>query len=80
MTPCAYQEVLNHDNDAINLNSQNSNPRVEELDKVQIHPDFPHHVVVLIGSKLEVGRRAEELVIFLTEHHDCFAWSHEDMT
>lgn len=51
---------------------------VEDLDEVQIHPDFPDHVV-LIGARLEADLRSE-LLAFLSEHHDCFAWSHTDMT
>lgn len=53
-------------------------PKVEDLGEVQIHPDFPVHVM-LIGAQLEAGRRAV-LIAFLSEHHDCFAWSHTDMT
>ena len=49
---------------------------VEELDEVQIHPDHPDHKV-FIGSKLNPTQR-EELIRFLGDHHDCFAWSQEE--
>lgn len=31
------------------------------------------------GARLEANQRVE-LITFLMEHHDCFAWSHTDMT
>lgn len=53
-------------------------PQVEDIDEVHIHHDFPDHVVS-IDSRLKTGRKTE-LIVFLSEHHDCFAWSHTDMT
>ncbi|KAH6761645.1 hypothetical protein C2S52_019078 [Perilla frutescens var. hirtella] len=53
-------------------------PKVEDLDEIQIHPEHPDHKVS-IGSRLTSNIR-EQLIEFLKEHHDCFAWSFEDMT
>ncbi|XP_038713399.1 uncharacterized protein LOC120007270 [Tripterygium wilfordii] len=50
---------------------------MEELDDIQIHPDYPNHKVQ-IGAHLEYDIRAK-LIEFLTENQDCFAWSHADM-
>ena len=51
---------------------------MEELDEVQIHPDYSDHKVQ-IGARLEPELR-KKLISFLTQQHDCFAWSHADMT
>ena len=51
---------------------------MEELDEVQIHPDHPEHRVQ-IGARLRPELR-EQLISFLKANHDCFAWSHADMT
>ena len=51
---------------------------MEELDEIQIHPDFPEHKVQ-IGSRLDPDIRMK-LIDFLSAHYDCFAWSHADMT
>ena len=53
-------------------------PTIEELDEIQIHPQFADHKV-LIGAQLDPKLRSE-LIIFLQKRHDCFAWSHQDMT
>ena len=45
---------------------------------VQIHPDYSDHKVQ-IGTRLELELR-ERLINFLAQQHDCFAWSHTDMT
>ncbi|KAH6835709.1 hypothetical protein C2S53_019141 [Perilla frutescens var. hirtella] len=44
----------------------------------QIHPELSDHRVS-IGSRLTSNIR-EQLIVFLKEHHDCFARSFEDMT
>ena len=51
---------------------------MEELDEVQIHPNYSDHKVQ-IGTRLEPEFR-EELISFLAQQHYCFAWSHADMT
>ena len=51
---------------------------MEELDEIQIHPDFPEHKVQ-IGSRLDPNIRIK-LIDFLFAHYDCFAWSHAGMT
>ena len=51
---------------------------MEELDEVQIHPNYPNHKVQ-IGARLEPELR-EKLISFLVQQHDYFAWSHADMT
>ena len=53
-------------------------PTIEELDEVQIHPRLVDHKVQ-IGAQLDPRLRAD-LITFLRERHDCFAWSHQDMT
>ena len=53
-------------------------PKVEELDEIQIHLCYPDHKTQ-IGADLDPVLRTE-LVDFLKKHHDCFAWSHEDVT
>ena len=50
---------------------------MEELDEVQIHPDYSDHKVQ-IRARLEPELR-DRLISFLTQQHDCFAWSHVDM-
>ena len=53
-------------------------PSIEELDEVQIHPFFSNHKAQ-IGANLDPSMRAN-FIDFLTQRHDCFSWSHEDMT
>lgn len=53
-------------------------PQVEELDEVQIQPNFSDHTVY-VGARLEAHWR-NKLIEFLSECHDCFAWTHTDMT
>ena len=53
-------------------------PGIDELDQVSIHPDYPDHKVQ-IGARLCLELRLA-LIEFLKQHHDCFAWSHKDMT
>ena len=53
-------------------------PSVEELDEVPIHSEYSDHKVP-IGVNLDPKLRAD-LIDFLMKRHDCFAWSHEDMT
>ncbi|KAL5551303.1 hypothetical protein UlMin_001479 [Ulmus minor] len=50
---------------------------VEELTKVPLFDDEPEKTCK-IGSAL-TGQFKEDLIIFLREHRDVFAWSHEDM-
>ncbi|KAK1568798.1 hypothetical protein Q3G72_028909 [Acer saccharum] len=50
---------------------------MEELDEVSIDPNQPDHKV-LIGSRLPADVR-KQLVEFLKERRNSFAWSHEDM-
>ncbi|KAK0570714.1 hypothetical protein LWI29_005357 [Acer saccharum] len=50
---------------------------MEELDEVSIDPDQPDHKV-FIGSRLPDDIR-KQLVEFLRERRNSFAWSHEDM-
>ncbi|KAK4856809.1 hypothetical protein QYF36_021535 [Acer negundo] len=50
---------------------------MEELDEVSIDPDNPEHKVY-IGSRLSDDIR-NQLVTFLKERRNSFAWSHEDM-
>ncbi|KAK0592411.1 hypothetical protein LWI29_018735 [Acer saccharum] len=50
---------------------------MEELDEVSIDPDQPDRKV-FIGSRLPDDIR-KQLVEFLRERHNSFAWSHEDM-
>ena len=51
---------------------------LDELDDVCIHPNYPDHKVQ-IGARLSTELWLA-LIAFLTQHHDCFAWSHKDMT
>ena len=51
---------------------------IDELGDVCIHPNYPDHKVQ-IGASLSTELRLA-LIEFLTQHHDCFAWSHKDMT
>ena len=51
---------------------------MEEIDEIPIFPDFPEHKVQ-IGARL-TDTLKEQVVSFLKNNHDCFAWSHEDMT
>ncbi|KAL5573490.1 hypothetical protein UlMin_023087 [Ulmus minor] len=50
---------------------------VEELTEVPFFDDEPEKICK-IGSAL-TGQFKEDLIIFLKEHRDVFAWSHEDM-
>ncbi|KAL5552836.1 hypothetical protein UlMin_040237 [Ulmus minor] len=50
---------------------------VEELTEVPLFDDEPEKTCK-IGSAL-TGQFKEDLIIFLREHRDVFAWSHEDM-
>ncbi|KAK0604330.1 hypothetical protein LWI29_014567 [Acer saccharum] len=50
---------------------------MEELDEVSIDPEQPDHKV-FIGSRLPDNIR-KQLVEFLRERRNSFAWSHEDM-
>lgn len=51
---------------------------IDELDDVCIHPNFPDHKVH-IGECLSF-ELLYVLIKFLKQHHNCFAWSHKDMT
>ena len=50
---------------------------IEELEEVSIDPKDASRVVKL-GKNLDADRKAE-LITFLQENLDVFAWSHEDM-
>ena len=50
---------------------------VEELESIKLDDQHPEHAVQ-IGLQLPRGLRYQ-LVSFLKEHKDIFAWSHEDM-
>ena len=50
---------------------------MEELNEVSIDLDHPDHKVY-IGSRLSVDIR-KQLIEFLKERHNSFAWSYEDM-
>ena len=50
---------------------------IEELEEVNIDPQNPSRMVKL-GKNL-CGERKAELIKFLQENLDVFAWSHEDM-
>ncbi|KAL5545054.1 hypothetical protein UlMin_008838 [Ulmus minor] len=50
---------------------------IEELTEVPLFDDEPEKTCK-IGSAL-TGQFKEDLIIFLREHRDVFAWSHEDM-
>ncbi|XP_074300827.1 uncharacterized protein LOC141632151 [Silene latifolia] len=49
----------------------------EELDEVNLDPQFPARIV-LVGADY-VGNIREQLIEFLRTNMDCFAWSHSDM-
>ena len=51
---------------------------MEEIDKVPIFLNFPEHKVQ-IGARLNDTLK-EQVISFLKNNHDCFVWSHEDMT
>ena len=51
---------------------------MESLDDVSIHPSLEDHKVQ-IGALLHPDMR-QSLIDFLKLNHDCFAWSHIDMT
>ena len=51
---------------------------MKELDEVLIYPDLPDHKEH-IEAHLKLDLR-ENLINFLKQHHDCFTWSHTDMT
>ena len=51
---------------------------MEEIDEVPIFPDFPKHKVQ-IGAQLNDTLK-EWILPFLSQNHDFFAWSHDDMT
>ena len=53
-------------------------PGIDELDDVCIHPNYSDHKVQ-IGACLSSELRLA-LTEFLKQHHDCFVWSHKDMT
>ena len=50
---------------------------MEQLDEIQIDPAQPDRVIN-IGSMLEDTVRTQ-LLSFLQNNQDCFAWSHKDM-
>ena len=51
---------------------------MEEIDKVPIHPDFLEHISKLaLCSTIYYGTRSYP---FYKKNHDCFAWSHKDIT
>ena len=51
---------------------------MKKIDEVSIYPDFPKYKVQ-IGTRLNETLR-ERIMSFLSQNHDCFAWSHEDLT
>ena len=51
---------------------------MEEIDEVPIFLDFPEHKIQ-IGARLNDTLR-ERMLSFLSQNHDWFACSHEDMT
>ena len=53
-------------------------PKMEEIDEVPIYPDFLEHKIQ-IGARLNDALR-DQIISFLSTNHDCFVWSHEDMT
>ena len=53
-------------------------PTMESLDEVSIHLSLEDHKVQ-IGALLRPNMR-QSLIDFLKLNHDCFAWSHTDMT
>ena len=50
---------------------------VEELESIEVDDQHPESTVQ-IGSQLP-GSLQDQLIGFLKEHKDVFAWSHEDM-
>lgn len=60
------------------MKTEPNHPAMEELDEVQIHSDYPNRKT-RIDSQLRPDIR-DRLVVFLKQNHDCFAWSHADMT
>ena len=53
-------------------------PKMEEIDEIPIHPDFLE-LKVQIGTRLDSALR-DNIIVLLKLNHDCFSWSHEDMT
>ena len=51
---------------------------MESLDEVSIHPNLVDYKVQ-IGALLRPNLH-QSLIDLLKHHHDCFAWSHTDMT
>ena len=51
---------------------------MEDLDEISIHSDLVDHKVQ-IGAFLCPDLR-QSLIDFLKQHHNCFAWSHTDIT
>ena len=49
-----------------------------ELEKISLIPEQPEKTLS-IGADLNEEIR-KELILFLSNNLDCFAWSHEDMT
>ena len=56
-------------------NGRTKNGRNHE---VPIFPDFPEHKIQIDARFNDTLR--ERMLTFLSQNHDCFAWSHEDMT
>ena len=50
---------------------------IEELESIKLDDQHPEHAIQ-VGSQLP-GCLRDQLVCFLREHKDIFAWSHEDM-
>ena len=50
---------------------------MEEIDEVPIFPDFPEHKIQ-IDARLKDTLK-EQVISFLKNNHDFFAWSYEDM-
>ena len=53
-------------------------PRMEKLDEVQIHPSYPNHKVQIRAGL--IPELKEKVIDFLAQQHDCFSWSHSNMT
>ena len=51
---------------------------MKEIDEVRIHLDFPEHKIQ-VGAWFNNILRVH-IVSFLSENHDCLAWSHKYMT
>ena len=49
-----------------------------KIDEVPIYPNFPEHKVQISARLNDILR--EHILPFLSQNHDCFAWSHKDMT